>query len=428
MKVVSMQPFLSQRARWAGGQPIGDLMQRALTQPQLISLAAGFVDQHTLPVEELRQAFQGVWQESDVAMAALQYGTTSGYMPLRRLLLERQCSSDSLSAPPAGCTAENVLVTAGSNQLLHLIGDTLLDPGDIVLCAAPTYFVYLGILKNLGVRAIGVETDADGIRPDAVDDALRQLESAGQLHRVKLIYVCSYFDNPAGATLAADRRGPLVELVRRWSKTHRLYLLEDAAYRALRFAGDDLPSVWSHDRAGDTVIHTQTFSKSFGPGIRVGYAIMPRELHGPLCDQKNNLDFGSANLNQYLIHAVLQHGLDGPHIERLQATYRDKAAAMVEAAGEHLAPLPGVRFNRPTGGLYMWAELPPHVETGLSSQLFETALADGVLYVPGEYCFPGEGIGVRRNGMRLSFGVQPPSRIREGIRLLARAAMKVLNG
>lgn len=423
-----MQPTLSQRARWAGGQPIGDLMQRALSQPQLISLAAGFVDQHSLPVEAMQEAFQAVWQESSVAMAALQYGTTSGHMPLRRLLLERQCHSDGLAAPPAGYAAENVLIAAGSNQLLHLIGDTLLDPGDIVLCAAPTYFVYLGILRNLGVRAIGVATDSDGIRPDAVEETLRQLDAAGELSRVKMLYVCSYFDNPAGATLAAARRGPLVELVRRWSKSQRIYLLEDAAYRALRFAGDDLPSLWSHDRAGDTVILTQTFSKSFAPGIRVGYAIVPPELHGPLCDQKNNLDFGSANVNQYLVHAMLERGLDRPHVERLQATYRAKASAMVEAAEQFLAPLPGVRFNRPSGGLYVWVELSPDVETGLSSRLFEAALGAGVLYVPGEYCFPSEGLGLRRNGMRLSYGVQPPQRIVEGVRLLAQAAKEVIGG
>lgn len=421
-----MPPPVSQRARWAGGQPIGELMQRALSQPQLISLAAGFVDQHTLPVEELQQAFAAVWQESDAAMAALQYGTTSGYMPLRKLLLERQCASDRLTAPPAGYTAENVLITAGSNQLLHLIGDTLLDPGDIVLCAAPTYFVYLGILKNLGVRAIGVATDEAGIRPEAVEAALQELEASGQLHRVKLVYVCSYFDNPAGATLSAARRGPLVELIRRWSNKQRMYLLEDAAYRALRFTDDDPPSLWSHDQAGDTVILTQTFSKSFAPGIRVGYAIMPRELHGPLCDQKNNLDFGSANLNQYLVHAVLERGLDGPHVQRLRDTYRSKAAAMVEAAEEHLAPLPGVRFNKPAGGLYVWAEFPTEVNTGLNSPLFTAALESGVLYVPGEYCFPSEGVGVRANGMRLSFGVQGPGRIGQGIRLLALAARQVM--
>lgn len=416
---------LSQRARWAGGQPIGDLMQRALSQPQLISLAAGFVDQHTLPTDELRQAFDAVWQEQDLSLTALQYGTTSGHPPLRRLLFERQCAADGLSPNAEHAAAESVLITAGSNQLLHLVSDALLDPGDVVLCAAPTYFVYLGILKNLGARAVGIAADAGGIVPEAVDAALAQLEAAGQLHRVKLVYVCSYFDNPAGATLAADRRAALVELVRRWSRKQRMYLLEDAAYRALRFSGDDPPSLWSHDAAGDTVIHTQTFSKSFAPGIRVGYAILPLELHGPLCDQKNNLDFGSAALNQHLVYAVLERGLDGPHVERLRQTYREKAAAMVEAVERHLAPL-GVRFNRPQGGLYVWAEFPAGVETGLSHPLFEAALQAGLLYVPGEYCFPGEGVGVRRNGMRLSFGVQSPERIRHGIRLLAEAAARVL--
>ena len=156
---------LSQRAQWAGGQPISRLMQMALANPGLISLAAGFVDQPSLPVDATRQAVERVLAEPSYARAALQYGPTSGDARLRELVLERFRQADGHPAAERDLSIEQVLLTAGSNQLLHLVAEALLDPGDIVLCAAPTYFVFLGILGNLGARAIGVASDTGG--PDS---------------------------------------------------------------------------------------------------------------------------------------------------------------------------------------------------------------------------------------------------------------------
>ena len=235
----------------------------------------------------------------------------------------------------------------------------------------------------------------------------------------------SYFDNPSSITTAGDRRGPIVELVKRWSRRGKIRILEDAAYRALRYAGPDLPSLRAFDCDGDTVIHTQTFSKSFSPGIRVGWGILPRELVEPVCDQKGNIDFGSANLNQQLMTAVLEEGLFAPHGDKLRDTYRYKQAAMLEAADEFLAPLAGVRWMRPSGGLYVWLELPEDLPAGPSGRLFDAAVERGVLYVPGEYFYPGEGEPVSRNTIRLSFGGQSADRIRVGIEGLARAIESV---
>ena len=219
---------------------------------------------------------------------------------------------------------------------------------------------------------------------------------------------------------------PIVELVKRWSRRGKIRILEDAAYRALRYAGPDLPSLRAFDCDGDTVIHTQTFSKSFSPGIRVGWGILPRELVEPVCDQKGNIDFGSANLNQQLMTAVLEEGLFEPHGDKLRDTYRHKQAAMLEAADEFLAPLAGVRWMRPSGGLYVWLELPEDLPAGPSGRLFDAAVERGVLYVPGEYFYPGEGEPVLRNTIRLSFGGQSADRIRVGIESLARAIESVM--
>ena len=419
---MSAPPRLSQRARLAGDQPISRLMHLALARGDLISLAAGFVDQATLPTEEVAEAVTRLMADPGLARRALQYGTTPGNPQLRSLVLDRLSRADgrTLSATH-GLTIDRVVMTAGSNQLLHLVGETLLDAGDIVLCASPSYFVFLGMLGNQGARAIGVATDEHGIIPEALEEELRRRDRAGELERVKAIYVTSYFDNPTSITLAADRRPKIVDIAKRWSRRGKIYVIEDAAYRPLRYEGDDLPSLFGYDEAADTVILAETFSKSFSPGIRVGWGFLPAELVEPLCAQKGNIDFGSPNFAQHLMAEVLEQGSFDEHVAKLRASYRTKRDAMLEAADEHLSPLEGVHWLRPGGGLYVWLQLPAEIDTGPAGPLFDRAVEEGMLYVPGEYCYPREGEPVRHNMIRLSFGVQTPEAIRQGVRALARA-------
>jgi 2-aminoadipate transaminase len=414
---------LSRRAHWSAGQPISHLMLLALARPNLISLAAGFVDQQSLPAEATRQAAEALFREPAAAREALQYGTTHGFTPLRESICHRIVDSDRrLGRQPA---LEQVVLTAGSNELLHLLADALLDPGDIVLAAAPTYFVFLGLLKNLGARCIGIASDAGGLIPEALDETLRSLQSCGELPRVKALYLTTYFDNPTSVSVSPERRPAIVDIVKRYSATGPIYILEDTAYRQLRYAGDDVPSLRAHDDDGSTVVYTGTFSKSFSPGIRVGYGVLPPALLDPVLAAKGNIDFGSPNFNQHLLAKVLQLGLYEPHIDRLRETYRTKLAAMLEAADEHLAPIAGVHYTRPHGGLYVWLELPDHVDAGTDGELFRRAMDAGVIYVPGRYCYPEEGEPARDNRIRLSFGVQSPDNIRRGIRALAQAIRSV---
>ncbi len=424
--MTSPSPF-STRARWAAGQPISRLMHMALANPGLISLAAGFVDQASLPVDATRQAVERVLAEPSYARASLQYGTTAGDARLRQLVLDRFRQCDGQPPSERELSIDQVLLTAGSNQLLHLVAEVLLNPGDIVLTAAPTYFVFLGILGNLGARTIGVASDRDGLIPAALEDRLRNLDRQGKLGRVKAIYVTSYYDNPTSVTLAAERRPELVEIARRWSREHKIYVIEDAAYRELRYTAADLASVRSYDAADERVIVAETFSKSFSPGVRVGWGILPRELVEPVADLKGNIDFGSPHFAQRVMTAALELDLFEPHVASLREQYRVKLAAMLAAADEFLAPIPGVSWERPAGGLYVWLKLPAGIEAGTDGRLFAAALGEGVLYVPGDYCFPGEGEAVQPNTMRLSFGVQGPAEIRRGIEALSRAIRQTLN-
>jgi 2-aminoadipate transaminase len=416
---MTMARQLSQRARFFGRQPISELMRLALARPELITLAAGFVDQASLPVAEARAAFEAVLGDVSDGRAALQYGTNAGYLPLRQAVLERLLAADGPWAHQP--TVDRVILTAGSNQLLHLIGEVLLDPGDIVLCAAPTYFVYLGLLSSVGAKAVGVAIDQEGIIPEALAEELERRRRAGELPRVKAIYVTSYYENPSTVTLSLARRGQIVELAKRYASQVPIYVIDDAAYRELRYAGEDLPSLGSFDDDGTTVIVAETFSKSFSPGVRVGWGVLPGELVGPVSNLKASIDFGSPNLNQHLMSAVLKRGLFEPHAATLRTAYQVKLEAMLRAMDDYLADIPGLRWQRPAGGLYVWLELPEGMEAGPGGTLIEHALAEGVLYVPGEYCYPAEGEPGRKDRIRLSFGVQSAEQIRRGIEALAKA-------
>ncbi|MGQ9574505.1 MAG: aminotransferase-like domain-containing protein [Thermoguttaceae bacterium] len=401
-------------------------MAKTLAHPEIVSLAAGFVDQQTLPVEPTRQALDAIWSDPHRAEAALQYGTTIGYPPLRAALLDRMLRADACTAGQLRLSAGQVVITAGSNQFLYLLGEVLLDPGDVVLCGAPSYFVYLGTLANLGARAVGIQTDSEGLIPEALEDQLARFRAAGQLPRVKAVYVTSYYDNPTGITTSARRRAALVDVVRRWSGSQRIYLIEDTAYRELRYFGDDVASIRSMDPEGETVIVAGSFSKTYSPGIRIGWGVLPPALLEPVLGAKGNLDFGSPNFNQVVMATVIEMGLFDSHLETLRACYRQKIEAVLEAADRFLKPIGGLQWERPTGGLYLWLRLPEGIDTGVSGPLFDRAVQEGVLYVPGAVCYPGEGPTVPANMLRLSFGIPSCEAIRRGIEALGRAIRQVL--
>jgi len=401
-------------------------MQQALDNPDVISLAAGFVDQQSLPAEASRSAAVTLLSDPVQARAALQYGATRGDTYLREQVLSRLIASDAADAKETGAGGANtadieqVVLTAGSNQLLALLADALLDPGDCVLCDAPSYFVFTGMVQGVGARCVGVPTDEHGMRIDALEGLLAEHAAAGNLGKIKAIYVVSYYDNPRGVSLARERRNALVELAQRYSQKHRIYVIEDAAYRELRFSDPDQASVRAYDRSGETVIYAGTFSKSFSPGVRVGFGVLPKSLVPVVSALKGNIDFGSPHLSQCLIGQVMRLGLYEPHVSQLRSIYAKKAASMLAALDEHMAPIPGCSYVRPAGGLYVWLTLPDHIDTSADAGLFTRAREQGVLYVPGEYCFPAAP-DLLCSSMRLSFGVQSEQGIHAGIEKLAAA-------
>jgi 2-aminoadipate transaminase len=407
---------------------ISALMQMALADPGLISLAAGFVDQASLPAEVTGQAVAALAADVSEGRRALQYGTTVGDVALRERLVGLVGESEGLAAGSLCGLLPRTVVTTGSQQLLYLVAEALLDPGDIVLVESPTYFVFLGVLESRGARVIGVETDEDGLKLDVLEATFERLRSEGHLHRVKLVYTVSEYSNPSGISLATDRRGPLVELVMKWSRgSHQIFILEDSAYRGLTFDGAEPPSVWSHDPEGESVILARTFSKTFSPGLKTGYGIVPGTLVEPVLRLKGNHDFGSANFNQVVLERLIADGSYGRHVGRLVGIYREKCRAMLDALDEHFSPFDGVSWTRPHGGLYVWLTLPEGLDTGLGGPFFQRCVSEGVLYVPGAYAFAEEPGPVPRNHARLCFGVPGVADLVEGVRRLAAALAECLD-
>ncbi len=409
---------------------IGFLMHQGVENPDVISLAAGLVDPQSLPVSATQAAVRTMMANDNLARAALQYGTTSGAIRLRKQLVRHFANREDISPDDPRLSPQRVVLTTGSQQLLSLVAEVLFDPGDICLVAAPTYFVFLGVLDGVGARAVPVATDENGMQADALEAELERLEKAGELDRVKLIYLVSDFENPSGYCLPNDRRRAVLEIAERWSRKQQLFVLEDAAYRELRYDGSQQTSLLSLDTHGDRVIHAGTFSKSFSPGLRVGFGIVPAELHDAICVRKGNEDFGSANFNQHLLATVFEQGLYQPHVETVRDAYRTKRNAMLTAADRYFTDIPGVSWMHPEGGLYVWMSLPERIATGFDSELFHHAVhKTGMMYVPGEICFASGAADEDdrpKNHMRLSFGVQDPQGIDEAMKRLAMSVREVM--
>lgn len=398
-------------------------MDLALARPGLISLAAGFTDNETLPVTEARGLLRDLLADVRVNRSALQYGSTAGLPELRRLTADRVRQLDGSAAiDPALYSPERLLITHGSQQLLYVLTEILCNPGDIVLVEDPTYFVFLSILQSHGLRCRGIRLQPDGLDVDHLEQVLAALRASGDLPRVKLLYLVSYFQNPTATTTSLARKAAALAVLRGQERAagHPLYLLEDAAYREMRFAGADVPSALTVPGGGERVIYTGTYSKPFATGVRVGFGWLPPALLPPATRVKGNHDFGTCSLAQHLLARALATGHYESNLVRLRRRYARKAEVMAGAARAHLPPT--VSWREPQGGLYLWAKLADRQKTGSRSPLFQRALAADVLYVPGALCYGTDP--TRRapdDELRLSFGNATLAEIEVGLQRLGHA-------
>jgi 2-aminoadipate transaminase len=226
--------------------------------------------------------------------------------------------------------------------------------------------------------------------------------------------------------LSLARLKQMLDLVRRFSKKQRILILEDAAYRELRFTGADIPTIKSFDATNEYVILAMTFSKPMSPGLKTGYGVFPSDLVNPLLRFKGNHDFGSSNFNQHLLDRLMTAGIYDRHVAKLREVYRSKRDTLVAALTEEFPPaLSPVRWTQPDGGMYVWLIFPPEVETGAESRFMQACLREGVLYVPGAFCY-ADASPANNHEARLCYGVASEDELREAVRRLGRAAREAM--
>jgi 2-aminoadipate transaminase len=434
-----MKTALSELGRRTTLPPISWLMHAALSRPKLISLAAGFTDNSTLPVKISRKLLNEILRSPKTGQPALQYGITVGENNLRALTAKHLQKLD--GGHDRAHSPERVIITGGSQQLLYMTLEALCDEGDIILVEDPTYFVFLSILHSRGIKARGVKLERDGIDLSHLEKVLERLKKSGELRRVKALYLVTYFQNPTGATTSLAKKSAALKLLKKFERAagHPIYLLEDAAYRELSFGRDAAlrrqsaqradptvpPTALTLPGAAERVIYTGTYSKPYAPGARVGFGILPEEIFTTVQRIKGNHDFGTANLLQQLLAGALSSGLYDKHVAKVQKNYARKARVMKSALAEHFPA--NVEIWESGGGLYFWARLPKGISTGVKSRVFQTALKADVLYVPGELCYADDPSCAKPdNEMRISFGSANEQNIRKGIARLGNVLKKFI--
>jgi len=388
--------LFAERTRVMRSSAMRDLMA-VTSRPEVISLAGGLPDTSTFPAKTFAAQMTRIAQES--AAEALQYGPTEGFRETVDCIVEVMGAEGMLPDP------DDVIVTTGGQQAIDLICKALVDPGDAVICEAPTYPGAIPVFCSYQADTIQIECDGEGMRIDELEATLERLDVEGR--RPKLIYTVPSFQNPAGVTMSLERRRRLVELAR----SRELLVVEDSPYGLLRFGGEGLPPLYQLD-GGDFVIYIGTFSKILSPGIRLGWAVMPPPVMEKVVLGKQASDLCTSTLTQYFVREYFGEGRWREYIDSVTEIYRARRDAMLDALRTYFPPQ--ASWTEPEGGLFVWATLPPYIDT---SDLLAKALRENVAFVPGQAAYvDGRG----RNSMRLNFSAGGDGEIREGIRRIGK--------
>ncbi len=376
---------------------------KLLGKPGIISFAGGFPDSAMFDVQGIREASERALR--DEPGAALQYGATEGYNPLRE-----QLSAFMQSKGVAGLRADELIVTTGSQQALDLVGKTLLDPQDTVLVESPTFLATIQCFRLYGPTVMGVPIDVDGVDVDALEQMIQQ-------HRPKLVYLVPTFGNPSGAMTSLQRRLRVLEL----AVKYQTVVVEDDPYGDLYFADAPPPSLLALSAqvpgSRDWLVHCGSLSKVLSPGLRIGWMVAPPALlaRATMCKQFSDAHtstFAQATAAQYL-----QAGRMPATLQNVRQVYASRARAMCQALQQHLGE--GLSFHAPMGGLFVWAKLTG--KTGFTTDgnlLAKRAIEKGVAFVPGAPFFADNPDNAT---IRLSFATADESKIAEGIERLGQA-------
>jgi len=365
------------------------------SRPEVVSLAGGMPNLAALPMDAVGLVVSGLVDEA--GQVALQYGSGQGDPKLR----EQICDVMSLEGVQAH--PDDVVVTVGSQQALDLVTRVFCDPGDVILAEAPSYVGALGTFTAYEAEVVHVQMDDDGLIPEHLRNAIASVRAAGK--RAKFLYTIPNFHNPAGVSLAVSRRSEILAICQKAG----LLVLEDNPYGLLGFDGDPVRALRADDAEG--VIYLGSFSKTFAPGFRVGWAVAPHAVREKLVLASEAAVLCPPSFSQMVVSRYLSTMPWQDQIKAFRELYRDRRDAMLGAL-EDMMP-PGTRWTHPTGGFYVWVTLPPGLD---AKAMLPRAVTARVAYVPGT-AFYADGFG--SSSLRLSYCFPTPERIREGVRRLA---------
>jgi 2-aminoadipate transaminase len=380
------------------GSAIRELLK--LTEdPSIISFAGGLPAPELFPVKELEEVTIKVLRED--GRAALQYSATEGFLPLREKIAQRMKKIN------VECEAKDILITSGSQQGLEFSGKIFLNEGDIVICESPSYLGALNAFKAYLPKFVDISMDEDGMIIEELEKALEQNPNT------KFIYTIPDFQNPSGRTMSLERRKKLLELAYKFN----VPVVEDNPYGELRFEGEMIPAIKSFDTKG-LVIHLGTFSKTFCPGLRLGWVVASPEILSKYILIKQGADLQSSTIAQREISKFLEmYDLD-KHVENLIKVYRKRRDLMIETMEKEFPP--SVTFTRPQGGLFTWATFPENMD---AAEIMKKSLEVKVAFVPGQSFFSN---GQHKNHGRFNYSNMPEDKIVEGITRLGKVLKSMM--
>ena len=365
-----------------------------VARPEVCSLAGGWPDPAKFPIDAIRRIFDDLMAAQGDQL--LQYGSTEGLEDLRQVLAERLKTEGLTDAAP-----DNLIITHGSAQGMHLAAQVFIDRDDVVIVGLPTYFGGPGAVRSRGGKVVGVPVDRDGLNPNRMGQEINRLKTAGK--RVKGVYVIPNFQNPTGVTLSLERRRQLTRL----AETHDLVIFEDDPYADLRFEGQRLPSLKSMDRSG-RVIHLRSLSKTFVPGVRLGWAFGESDAIRQMVVAKQFSDAATNTPAQYILLEFIRRGLLDRQIQENIEFYRAKRDFMLAQMDRHFPR--EATWSRPRGGFFIFVKLPINMDAG---ELFQRAVDRNVAFVTGQPFFVD---GSGHNTLRLSYSQAGKKDIEAAIR------------
>ena len=365
------------------------------SRPEVVSLAGGMPYLAALPLETI--AGQVAEMIASDGLVALQYGSAQGIPELREQICELM-ALEGIQAHP-----DDVVVTVGSQMALDMVTRIFCDPGDVVLAEAPSYVGALGTFTAYQAQVVHVQMDDHGLIPEVLEAALQRLAEKGR--RAKFLYTIPNFHNPAGVTLAVERRQHILQIC----EQHGLLILEDNPYGLLGFRGQQYPALRSAEP--ENVVYLGSFSKTFAPGLRVGWALAPHGVKEKLVLAAESATLCPPAFTQNVVsHYLAKHDWKG-QIKAYREAYRERCEAMLGALDQHLPE--GCTWTKPDGGFYVWLTLPEGMD---AKAMLPRAITERIAYVPGT-AFYADAFGCRQ--LRLSYCYPTPERIKEGVRRLA---------